>query len=163
MTDALKLKKRILKILAIFPKEEIEPKNKDVKFALKITPFEMKNFIVVVEYFHKIDMIRVSASVGIGKNLKENYKKKNEDEKKEILALFNKRIVARNFNVIIAEDFSALDGYKLLFQQDMSAQRLFDTVIEAIFLLQDLGELFYKADQSLKVPKVSQTSYSMFQ
>ena len=122
--------------------EEIEPKNKEVKFALKITPFETKNFIVVVEYHHKIDMIRVIASVGIGKNLKDNYKQKNEAEKNEILGIFSKRIVARNFNAIIAKDFSALQGFKLLFQQNMSAQKLFDTVNEAVFLLQDLGELF---------------------
>ncbi|MCH7685997.1 MAG: hypothetical protein IH899_04835 [Planctomycetes bacterium] len=89
------------------------------------------------------------------------FDREKENEKNEILALFNKRIVARNFNVIIAKDFSALEGFKLLFQQDMSAQRLFDTVNEAIFLLQDLGELFYQADQSLKVPKVSKTSQRM--
>jgi len=153
-----------LKILKIFPIEEIKPRSKDVKFALKITPFEIKdNFLVGVEYIHKIDMVRVAISIAVGKNLKDNYKQKNEAEKKEILALFNKRIVTRNFNVIVPKDFAVLEGFKLLFQQDMSAQRLFDTVNEAIFLLQDLGELFYKADQSLKVPEVSQISHSMFQ
>ena len=105
--------------------EEIEPKNKDVKFALKMTPFEPKNFAVVVEYNHKIDMIRVISSVATGKNLIENYKKKNEAEKNEILGIFSKRIVARNFNAVIAKDFSALQGFKLLFQQNMSAQKLF--------------------------------------
>ena len=164
MTDALKLKTKILKILKIIPNEEFKSKNNDVKFALKITPFEqIKNFIVVIEYFHKVDMIRVVASIGIGKNLRDNYQLKKENEKNEIMAIFSKPMRARNFNAIIAKDFAALEGFKLLFQQDMSAQRLFDTVNEAIFLLQDLGELFYKADQSLKVPEVSQTSQSMFQ
>jgi len=152
-----------LKILTVLPIEEIKPRSNDVKFALKITPFEIKNFIVVVEYMHKIDMIRVIASVGIGKNLKENYKLKKENEKNEILALFGKRMRVRNFNEIRSKDFAALEGFKLLIQQNMSAQGLLDTVNEGVFLLQDLGELLYQADQSLKVPKVSQTSQSMFQ
>ena len=152
-----------MKILQITKPEEIESKSKDVKFALKITPFEIKNFLVVLEYFHKIDMIRVSASIGIGKNLIGNYKTKKDEEKNQIIGLFAKHIRARSFNAIIPKDFSTLIGHKLLFQQNMSAQMLFDAIHEAVFLLQDLGELLYHADQSLKVPKVSETSQSMFQ
>ena len=153
-----------MKILKIFPIEEIKPRSKDVKFALKITPFEIKdNFLVGVEYIHKIDMVRVAISIAVGKNLKDNYKQKKEAEKNEILSIFSKTMRARNFNTVITKDFSALEGFKLLIQQNMSAQGLLDTVNEGVFLLQDLGELLYQADQSLKVPKVSQTSHSMFQ
>jgi len=163
VTDALKLKTKILKILKIIPNEEFKSKNNDVKFALKITPFEqIKNFIVVVEYFHKVDMIRVVASIRTGKNLRENYKLKNENEKNEIITIFSKPMRARNFSPMISNDFAILEGYKLLFQQNMSAQGLFDTVTEGIFLLQDLAELLYEADQSLKVPKVSEASKNMF-
>ena len=51
----------------------------------------------------------------------------------------------------------------MLIQQNMSAQMLFDTVTEAVFVLQDLWELLYQADQSLKAPQISETSKSMFQ
>lgn len=163
MTDALKLKKRILTILKIFKPEEIKPRGNDVKFALKITPFEAKNFLAGVEYMHKIDMIRVVVSIVIGTKLRDHYKQKKEDEKNEIWAIFSKTMRARNFNVVITKDFSALEGFKFLIQQNMSAQGLFDTVSEGILLLQDLGELLYQADQSLKVPKASQSSQNMFQ
>lgn len=163
MTDALKLKNKILKIVKIFKLEEIESKNKEVKFALKLKPFEANNFVVIVEYFHKIDMIRVSASVAIGKNLKENYKKKNQAEKIEILSLFSKPIRTRSFNVVIPEDFSLLEGHRLLIQQNMSGQLLLDSVQEAVFVLQDLWELLYQADQSSKAPQISETSKNMFQ
>ena len=164
MADALKLKTKILKILKIFPIEEIKSKNNDVKFALKITPFgKIKNLIVIIEYYNKVDMIRVVSSIATGKTLTENFKTKNENEKNEIIAIFSKNMRARNFSPVIANDFAILEGYKLLFQQNMSAQGLFDTVTEGIFLLQDLAELLYQADQSLKVPKVSETSKNMFQ
>lgn len=163
MTDALKLKKRILTILKIFKPEEIKPRGNDVKFALKITPFEAKNFLAGVEYMHKIDMTRVVVSIVIGTKLRDHYKQKKEDEKNEIWAIFSKTMRARNFNVVITKDFSALEGFKFLIQQNMSAQGLFDTVSEGILLLQDLGELLYQADQSLKVPKASQSSQNMFQ
>jgi len=163
LTDAFKLKSKILKILKILKIEEFESKNKEVKFALKLTPFEIKNFIVVVEYFPKVDMIRVSASVGIGKNLRETYKEKNQAEKMEIMSLFAKSIRARNFNVIISEDFAVLEGHKMLIQQNMSGQMLLDTVTEAVFVLQDLWELLYQADQSLKAPQISEASKNMFQ
>ncbi len=153
-----------MKTLKIFKVEEIESKNKEVKFALKITPFkEIKNFIVAIEYFPKVDMIRVVASIGIGKNLRETYKKKNQAEKIEIVSLFAKTIRARNFNVMIHEDFAVLEGHKMLIQQNMSAQMLFDTVTEAVFVLQELWELLYQADQSLKAPQISETSKNMFQ
>jgi len=164
VTDAFKLKNKILKILKIFPIEEFKSKNKDVKFALKLTPFDqIKNFVVIVEYYPKIDMIRVVVSIATGKNLRDNYKLKNENEKNEILVIFSKPMRARNFNPMKANDFAILEGYKLLFQQNISAQGLLDTVTEGIFLLQDLGELLFQADQSLKVPKVSETSKNMFQ
>ena len=163
MTDALKLKTKILKILKIIPNEEFKSKNNEVKFALKLTPFgKIKNFVVIIEYYNKIDMVRVIASTATGKNLKDNYKLKNENEKNEIIGIFSKPIRARNFNPMIADDFSILEGYKFLFQQNMSAQGLFDTVSEGMLLLQDLGELLYQADQSLKVPEVSESSKNMF-
>lgn len=163
LTDALKLKKRILTILKIFKPEEIKPRANDVKFSLKITPFAQKNFLVGVEYMHKIDMIRVVVSIGIGTKLMDHYKQKKEAEKNEIWSIFSKSMRARNFNVMITKDFSALEGFKLLIQQNMSAQGLFDTVSEGMLLLQDLGELLYQADQSLKVPKASQSGQNMFQ
>ena len=163
MTDALKLKNKILKILQTTKPEEIKPQNKDVKFAFKITPFEIPNFVVVIEYFHKIDMIRLAAIIGMGKNLMASYKKKNQAEKIEIMSLFTKPIRARNFNAIIPQDFSALNGHKLFFPQNMSSQMLYDAVSEAIFLLQDLWELLYQADQSLQAPQISETSKHMFQ
>ena len=163
MADTLKLKKRILKILQLFPVEEVEPGNKDVKFALKITPFEAKNFIIAVEYLPKIDMIRIVATVGIGKNLKDNFKLKNEVDKNEIKKLFSKPLRTRNFSPMLPKDFSVVQGFKLLIQQNFSPQLLLDTITDRLFVLQDLGELFYNADQSLKVPKVSESSNRMFQ
>ncbi len=163
MADALKLKKRILTILKIFKPEEIKPRSNDVKFALKITPFEATSFIMGVEYMHKIDMIRVIVSIGMGTKLRDHYKLKKEIERNEILSIFSKTMRARNFNAVIIKDFAALEGFKLLIQQNMSAQGLLDTVNEGVYLLQDLGELLYQADQSLKVPQVSEASKNMFQ
>ena len=152
-----------MKTLQIIPIEEIEPRSNDVKFALKITPFEAKHFIVGVEYLHKFDIIRIIASIGIGKNLKDSFKLKKEAEKNEIIALFSKPLRARNFNPMIPKDFSVLEGFKFLIQQNLSAQMLLDTVTDGVFVLQDLGELLFQADQSLKVPKVSESSNRMFQ
>ncbi len=39
---------------------------------------------------------------------------------------------------------------------------LLDTLMEGAFVLQDAGELLYQADQSLKIPKVNETTNSMF-
>ena len=152
-----------MKTLQIIPIEEIEPRSNDVKFALKITPFEAKHFIVGVEYLHKFDIIRIIASIGIGKNLKDSFKLKKEAEKNEIIVLFSKPLRARNFNPMIPKDFSVLEGFKFLIQQNLSAQMLLDTVTDGVFVLQDLGELLFQADQSLKVPKVSESSNRMFQ
>jgi len=152
--------KTLSPVLAI---EEFESKNKTVKFALRILPFQQKNFAVIIDYFNKIDFIRVTGSIGIAKNLKGVYKTKNDLEKNEIVALFSKPMTARNFSPIFDKDFGFIEGFKLLIQQNMSAQMLLDAVTEAIFLLQDLGILLYEADQSLKVPKISETSKSMFQ
>jgi len=147
----------------MLPFEDIEPKSKDVKFALKYTPFKTQNYIVVVEYIPKFDILRVIASMGTGKNLKDNYKSKTEAQKTEINGLFSKLIRARNFTTMIAQDFSAMEGYKLLIQQNFSPQMLLDTVNEAVFVIQDVAVLLVEADQSLKVPKASEASKNMFQ
>jgi len=142
--------------------EEVEAKNPDVKFALKIMPFEATNFIVIIEFLHKVDMLRVIASVGVGKILIEDYKTKTDPEKIEINQLFSKPIRERDFNPMIAKDFAAVEGFKLLIQQNFSPQMLLDTVMEAGFILQELGDKFRNADQSAKVPKVSEAAKSMF-
>ena len=161
LTDSLKLKDRILKNLTIFKIEEIKPRDY-AKFALKITPFDLKNFLVVIEYLQKFDMLRVIASVGLGKNLKDNYDSKKENEKKEILAFFSKHIREHNFHTGIPQDFSGMEGFRFLMVQNMSIQSLLDTISESIFLLEDLGALLYQADQSLKVPKISEDANNMF-
>jgi len=143
--------------------EEIEPRTKDIKFTFKTTPFESKNYIIVIDYLPKFDMIRVVASVGISKNLKENYKLKKPAEQYEIISLFSKPLRARKFTPLIQKEFSAIEGYKLLIQQNLSAQVLLDTITEGFFVLQEIAELLVEADQSLKVPKVSETSKRMFQ
>lgn len=163
MTDAVKLKQRIRKALQILPFEEFESKNKDVKFALKYTPFQTGAYVIVIEYHPKIDMIRVVASIGIGKKLQENFKGKKDAEKNEINAIFYKTIRGRSFTTAIGKDFTVLEGYKLLIQQNFSTQMLFDTVSEAVFVIQDVVSLLVEADQSLKVPKVSESSKNMFQ
>ena len=162
MTDALKLKQRIVKALQILTFEEIEPRNKDAKFALKYTPFQTDSYVIVIEYYPKIDMLRVVASIGIVKKLQENYKGKTEPEQNEIIAIFSKIIKGRGFTTSIAKDFSAMEGYKLLIQQNFSLQMLFDAVTEAVFVIQDVTALLVEADQSLKVPKVSESTNNMF-
>ena len=163
MADAGKLKQRILKTLKIVPLEEFESKNKDVKFALKYTPFQTGAYVVVIEYHPKIDMIRVVASIAIGKKLQDNFKGKKDAEKNEINEIFSKTLRARSFTRVTAKDFTVLEGYKLLFQQNFSAQMLFDAVTEAVFVIQDAVTLLVEADQSLKVPKVSEATKNMFQ
>jgi len=149
--------------LQIFSIEEIAPRSKDIKFTFKIAPFEAKNYLIGIEYLPKFDMIKVVASVGITKNLKENFKLKKVAEQYEINALFSKPLRARKFIPTLQKDFSSLEGFKFLIQQNLSAQMLLDTITEGFFVLQELAELLVKADQSLKVPKVSETSKSMFQ
>ena len=61
--------------------EEFGSKNEDVKFAIKIRPFEADNFVVFVEYLPKFDMLRIIASVGVGTSLKGDYKAKPDAEK----------------------------------------------------------------------------------
>jgi len=146
----------------MLPFEEFEPKSKDVKFALKYTPFKTPNYIVVVEYIPKFDILRVVAAMATGKTLKDNFKTKTDAEKNEINGLFSKTIRARSFTTMIAKDFSAMDGYKLLIQQNLSNQMLLDTVNDAVFLIQDVAVLLVNADQSLKVPKASEASKTMF-
>ncbi len=163
MTDVLKLKAKIFKALKIYRIEEIKPTNKEVKFSFKITPFEkVPTFIVGVEYLPKIDMVRVVASMATTKNLREHYKLKKDIEKNEIVGIFSKPMRVRNFNAMISKDFTVLEGFKFLFPQNMSAQGVYDAVSEAVYLLQDLGELLFQADQSSQVPKVSEASKNMF-
>ena len=164
MTDATKLKQKILKTLQIYKIEELDTKDKkDVKFALRLLPFEVKYFVVIIEYRPKFDILRIISNVGTPKSLRESYKEKNEAEKNEINALFAKVIRSRSFNADMPENFSVIEGFRFLLIQNMTSQTLLDAVSEAVFLLQDLGELLYQADQSLKVPQVSETSNNMFQ
>jgi len=144
------------------PIEEFESKNKDAKFSLKYTPFETGAYVVTIEYYPKIDMIRIVASIGIGKKLQENFKGKNEADKNEINAIFAKTIRGRDFTTMIEKDFAVVEGFKLLFQQNFSAQMLLDAVTEAVFVIQDVVLLLVEADQSLKVPKESEASKNMF-
>jgi len=162
MADATKLKQRIVKTISTLPFEEYDPKNKDVKFALKCTPFQTGAYVVVIEYHPKIDMIRVVASIGVGKKLQENFKGKTDADKNKIKALLSKKFRDRSFTTIIAKDFTVLEGYKLLIQQNFSAQMLLDTVFEAVFVIQDVAGLLVEADQSLKVPKISEATKNMF-
>jgi len=162
LTDALKLKQRILKAVSTLPFEVMESKNPDVKFALKYLPFKTPNYQVAIEYYPKLDVIRVVASMGTGKNLKDNYKKKTEAEQTEINGLFSKPIRRRSFSSMIAADFASVEGYKILIQQNLNSQQLLDTVGEAVFLIQDVAVLLVEADQSLKVPKASDAAKSMF-
>ena len=83
-------------------------------------------------------------------------------KKIEINKLFSKPLRERNFTPMIAEDFTAVEGFKFLIQQNFSPQMLFDTVIDGFFVLQELAELFRGADQSLKVPKVNEATENMF-
>ena len=162
MADALKLKQRILKVLQILPFEEFESKDKNVKFALKYTPFQTGAYVVVIEYHPKIDLMRVVASILIGKKLQEIFSAKTDPEKTEINGLFSKIIRERSFTAMIAKDFTVLEGFKLLIQQNFSPQMLLDTVYEAVFVIQEVVGLLLEADKSLQIPKVSEATKNMF-
>ena len=165
MTDALKLKNRLKKTIStLYPIEEIEATNPKAKFALRITPFpNAPNFMIIVEYLSELEMVRILPSIGIGKNLQTIYKKKTQPEKDEIIALFSKHMREHKFYALQSKDFVALQCMQVLLVQNMSLQTLLDSVGEGLFLLQDLGELLFQADQSLKVPKISETANNMFQ
>ena len=163
MVDATKLKARIIKNLSIFPFEDIVSTSEEIKFVLRFTPFKNSpNFVVVIEYITKHDILRITATVGVGTKLIDDYKKKSDPEKNEINNLFAKPIKARDFNIVIAPDFSSVSGYKFLIQQNFNPQQLLEMVNEATFLLQALGATFVEADNSLKIPEATEASMNMF-
>jgi len=152
-----------VKALAILPLEDVESRHETIKFTLKYMPFkEANHMVVLIDYLPKLDVLRVVASIGIGKNLKDIFKSKTETEKNKIKGEFAKPLRARNFNPNIEKDFAAMEGHRFLIQQNFSAQQLLDTVNEAGFVIVDVAEKLNQADESVKVPKVSEAAKDMF-
>ena len=122
------------------------------KFAMKIEPFEEDDFIIILEFYSEIDMIKIAPTVLVDKNIQKRYLEKNDTEKSEYIRPFAKCIRDRSFDAGISHNFGILEGSRFLIQQNMSPQTLLDTVVEGTFLLQDLGDLLSELDSTISVP-----------
>ena len=122
------------------------------KFAMKIEPFEEDDFIIILEFYSEIDMIKIAPTVLVDKNIQKRYLEKNDTEKSEFIRPFAKCIRDRSFDAGISHNFGKLEGSRFLIQQNMSPQTLLDTVVEGTFLLQDLGDLLSELDSTISVP-----------
>ena len=163
MVDSVKTKHRIEKILRIYPNiQEITPINDNFSFTLQISFFNNDMLAVIIDYMPSLDIIRVCPRVVLTTNIKNKYDKKTDDEKVKICSLFNKTMREHKFNGIInKDDLSIMACIKILFNQNLSAQKLIDIVDEGKFVLLDILDMLISIDRSLDIPKIDNTD-SMF-
>ncbi|MCY4491284.1 MAG: hypothetical protein OXC46_07455 [Thaumarchaeota archaeon] len=161
MADVHKLKDRLLKNLIMFNISETSPSRR-AKFAMKIEPFEEEDFIIILEFYSEIDMIKIAPTILVDKNIREKYLEKNDTEKSEFIRPFAKCIRDRSFDAGISYNFGILEGSRFLIQQNMSQQTLLDTVVEGTFLLQDLGDLLSELDSTISVPGPNRDVFDRF-
>lgn len=160
VADLVKVRARLEKILSIYNNLQELKQNTDEepKVAFKLSPFTSNLFSVIIDYNPKVDIVRVVGITLLNKRLQEEYKTKPKDNQIEIKAILDRTIRKRSFQTFIDENFTIIHATRIMFNQNLSAQKLLDNVQECIFVLEDLLDVLIKADNSLRFPKVDNTS-----